>query len=43
MAGNLLVDVEIGGIVHNIRGRFLSVWCREEGNWRLQAFQGVGG
>lgn len=43
MAGNLLVDVEIGGTIHHVRGRFLSVWCREDGDWRLQAFQGVGG
>lgn len=43
MAGPLLVDVEIAGVVHNVRGRFLSVWCREGEDWKLHAFQGVGG
>ncbi|QUT06831.1 nuclear transport factor 2 family protein [Sphingobium phenoxybenzoativorans] len=42
-AGNLLVDVEINQVVHNVRGRFLSVWCLEDNSWKLQAFQGVGG
>lgn len=43
LAGNLLVDVEINQTVHNVRGRFLSVWCLEGTDWKLQAFQGVGG
>ncbi len=43
LAGNLLVDVEINRTVHNVRGRFLSVWCLEGAAWKLNAFQGVGG
>lgn len=42
-AGNLSVDVEIAGNLHEVRGRFFAAWCRHDGTWQLEGFQGVGG
>jgi hypothetical protein len=42
-AGELHIDVEIAGHVHEVRGRFFAVWCKRDAHWRLEGFQGVGG
>ncbi|CAG2158247.1 nuclear transport factor 2 family protein [Cupriavidus numazuensis] len=38
--GDSDVDIEVGGTLRQIANRFLMVWKREGGNWRLLRFHG---
>ena len=41
--GRLHLDATVGGILHEVRGRFLTVWRHDGAGWRMEALQGVPG
>ena len=41
--GSLHLDATVGGILHEVRGRFLTVWRHDGDEWRMEALQGVPG
>ncbi|MES2492236.1 MAG: nuclear transport factor 2 family protein [Pseudomonadota bacterium] len=42
-AGRLHLDATVAGTLHEVRGRFLTVWRRDGDEWRMEALQGVPG
>lgn len=41
--GRLHLDATVGGVLHEVRGRFLTVWRHDGQDWRMEALQGVPG
>ncbi len=42
-SGRLHIDATVSGTLHEIRGRFLTVWRHDGHGWRMEAIQGVPG
>lgn len=40
-SGRLHLDATVGGTLHEVRGRFLTVWRHDGSGWRMEALQGV--
>lgn len=41
--GRLHLDATVAGTLHEVRGRFLTVWRLDDDEWRMEALQGVPG
>jgi len=41
--GRLHLDATVAGVLHEVRGRFLTVWRLHGADWRMEALQGVPG
>jgi ketosteroid isomerase-like protein len=42
-SGRLHLDATVSGTLHEIRGRFLTIWRHDGYGWRMEAIQGVPG
>ena len=42
-SGRLHLDATVSGTLHEVRGRFLTVWRHDGRGWQMEALQGVAG
>ena len=42
-SGRLHLDATVSGTLHEVRGRFLTIWRHDGRGWRMEALQGVPG